>query len=367
MKLSQAEFKRYGRHIIIKEIGIKGQLKLKQAKVLVIGAGALGCPILQYLNAAGVGEIGIADFDVVEESNLHRQILYNTEDIGKPKVEVAAKKLSIQNPFVKHNIYNTKISKENALEIIKDYDLVIDGCDNFPTRYLVNDSCVILDKPFVFGAVYQFEGQVSVFNYKGGPTYRCLFPDMPEVDDAPTCSDIGVLGIIPGIIGNFEANEALKIILELGDVMSGKLLTFDALSLDFNFFNFNKNEKNAQIKTLDDYDYYCESDIKIKEMSVIELKQLIDKKEKVQLIDIREKDEFSISNIGGMLIPMENVFNDIEIFDKNNPVVFICRNGNRSRFVVKLLQQTFNFENFYNLKGGVNEWADKIDNTMTKY
>ena len=260
--LTKQEFQRYSRHIIIPEIGIIGQEKIKNSKVLVIGAGGLGCPVGQYLAAAGVGTIGIVDFDEVDESNLQRQILFTPEDIGKSKAEVAAQKLKKQNPNLQFTIYNLQFTSANSLDIIKNYDIIVDGSDNFPTRYLVNDSCVILGKPLVSGSVFKFQGQVSVFNYKNGPTYRCLFPEPPNSDDVPNCTEIGVLGVLSGIIGTIMANETLKIILEIGKVLSGKLLVMDTLSLTMQTLSFRRNPKNLNIKNLIDYQVFCSSNDK---------------------------------------------------------------------------------------------------------
>ena len=251
--LSKNELKRYNRHIIMSEIGINGQKKLKSAKVLVIGAGGLGCPVLQYITAAGVGTIGICDFDFVDESNLQRQILFNTEDIGKAKAKVAAQKLSLLNPNVKIITHNQKLDKTNVLDIFKDYDIIVDGSDNFPTRFLVNDACVILGKILVFGAIYKFEGQISVFNYKNGPTYRCLIPEEPLISENISCSQVGVIGVLPGIIGSYQANEVVKIIAEIGDVMSGKILLIDTLRMEHNIIEINRNNEYANISELSEY------------------------------------------------------------------------------------------------------------------
>src|ERR1035437_2494874 len=235
-KMTTEEKRRYARHIILPEIGLEGQQKLKQAKVLVVGAGGLGCPVLQYLTAAGVGTLGIIDFDTVDESNLQRQVLYSTEDIGKHKAAIAKEKLEKQNPDINLVSHVAHLTSANALEIISQYDIVVDGSDNFATRYLVNDACVILNKVLVFGSIFKFEGQVSVFNYKGGPTYRCLYPEAPAEGDVPNCAEIGVLGVLPGIVGTLQANEVIKIITGIGDILSGKLLTLDALTMQFNTF-----------------------------------------------------------------------------------------------------------------------------------
>ncbi|MBL4654485.1 MAG: molybdopterin-synthase adenylyltransferase MoeB, partial [Bacteroidia bacterium] len=262
MGLTKEEVSQYQRHIILPEIGKKGQEKLINAKVLVVGAGGLGCPILSYLAAAGIGTIGIIDADVVDATNLHRQVLYGKDDIGKPKVEIAKKKLSQLNPFIQINIYQERLDSSNALKIFQDYDLIADGTDNFPTRYLINDACVISDKPFVFGSIFKFEGQVSVFNFKNksgkkGPTYRCLFPEPPSPGSVPNCAEIGVMGVLPGIIGSMQANEVIKIFIGIGDVLNGKLLVYDSLTAEVNTLNFDRVEENCDISELIDYEQFC--------------------------------------------------------------------------------------------------------------
>lgn len=338
---------------------MEGQEKLKRAKVLVIGAGGLGCPVLQYLVSAGVGTIGIVDDDVVDKTNLQRQILFSAEDVGKSKVEVASKKLFLLNPHCQLPTADCRLSSANALDIIKDYDLVIDGSDNFPTRYLVNDACVILNKPFVFGSIYKFEGQVSVFNYKSGPTYRCLFPEPPH--ESVNCSEIGVLGVLPGIIGTMMANEALKIILGIGEVLSGKLFVFDALNSQTQVISFEKNPANSTINLLIDYDAFCISSLssrggagcEVKEISASELKRLIEKKELIQVIDVREPSEFSEFNINGINIPLKTLSNHTDKIRKDIPVIIHCQRGSRSKKAIELLQKDFGFTNLYNLTGGI--------------
>ena len=348
--LSQEEIKRYSRQIVLPEIGMEGQEKLKNAKVLVIGAGGLGCPVLQYLAAAGIGTIGIVDDDVVDESNLQRQILYVFEDIGLSKAITAAKKLSTQNPNVNYQIWNTRLQKENALDLISQYDLVVDGSDNFPTRYLVNDACVILKKPFVFGSIYKFEGQLSVFNYKEGPTYRCLFPVPPE--DSQNCSEIGVMGALPGIIGTLQANEVIKIVTGIGEVLSGKLLLVDALDLTFRSIKFMRVEDNSKINKLSDYELMCETPVK--EISAKKLKEKLDNKEDIQLIDVREEYEYSTYNIKGESIPLKSIVENRHKISKSKQVIVHCQQGGRSTMAIKLLQEKYNFQNLFNLSGGLN-------------
>lgn len=357
--LSTEEQNRYSRHIILPEIGIEGQRKLKQAKVLIIGAGGLGCPVLQYLTAAGTGTIGIVDDDIVDETNLQRQILFSTEDIERKKAEVAKEKLSKLNPTIILHSHILRLQSANAVEIISQYDLVIDGSDNFPTRYLVNDACVILNKPLVFGSVFKFEGQVSVFNYKNGPTYRCLFPEPPV--DSPNCAEIGVLGVLPGIIGTLMANEALKIILEIGEVLSGKLFVLDTLHLQTQVIAFEKNPENFKIQSLIDYENFCSfptSNKKnmIKEISVDEMKKLIDRKNDFQLIDVREASECKLSNMNGENIPLGSIEKNSDKISRTLQVIIHCKSGTRSKKAIELLQQKFGFTNLYNLSGGIEAW-----------
>lgn len=348
--MTDKELTRYNRHIILPEIGIEGQEKLKQAKVLVIGAGGLGCPVLQYLVAAGVGHIGIVDNDKVDESNLQRQILYSTEDIGKYKAEVAKEKLLKQNPFVNLTSHTCFLTSKNAIEIINQYNIIVDGSDNFPTRYLVNDACVILNKPLVFGSIFKFEGQVSVFNYKGGPTYRCLYPAPPAANEVPNCSEIGVIGVLPGIIGTLQSNEVIKIITGIGEVLSGKLLTVDAPSMNIETFSFNPVPGNKNISSLADYEQLC--GIPVKEISGEELKQKMNLKEEFQLIDVREPAEYNLKNIGGELIPLNELLNHIDKIKKNIPVIIHCQSGIRSQKAAELLNSK-GFENVYSLKKGL--------------
>lgn len=355
--LSKEEINRYSRHIVLPEIGADGQEKINKAKVLVIGAGGLGCPVLQYLTAAGIGTTRIVDSDIVDESNLQRQILFSVHDIGKPKTEVARQKLSLLNPFCQFQVENYRLTATNALEIIKEYDLVIDGSDNFPTRYLVNDACVMLNKPLVFGSVFKFEGQVSVFNYKNGPTYRCLFPQPPQ--DSPNCEEIGVLGVLPGIIGTIMANEALKVVLGIGEVLSGKLFVLDALSMSTQIISFEKNPANSIIEKLIDYELFCSSlneKVMSREITSVELKKMIDSKADFQLIDVREKLEYLISNIKGENIPLGSIEKNINRISRDRKVVIHCKTGVRSKKAIDLLEKKYGFTNLYNLAGGIDSW-----------
>src|ERR1700757_1659089 len=335
-KMTNEELKRYARHIILSEIGLEGQQKLKQAKVLVIGAGGLGCPVLQYLTAAGVGTIGIVDFDKVDDSNLQRQVLYSTEDIGKPKAQIAKEKLGKQNPYINLIAHVTQLTSVNALEIISEYDIVVDGSDNFATRYLVNDACVMLNKTLVFGSIFKFDGQVSVFNYKDGPTYRCLYPEPPAEGEVPNCAEIGVIGVLPGIIGTLQANEVIKIIVGVGEVLSGKLLAFNALTIQFDAFGISVNAANKKIDKLIDYDIFCGSTF---EISADELKEKIKSMQDFQLLDVRELQEYQVKNIGGKLIPLNELVSNLSKLNKEKEIVVHCASGVRSKKAITILKE----------------------------
>lgn len=369
--LSTQELKRYNRHIILPDFGLESQEKLKQAKVLVIGAGGLGCPILQYLTAAGLGTIGIIDDDVVDESNLQRQVLFSTEDIGKSKAETAKEKLSLQNPHIQFQTYQERLTNGNALNIIKEYEIVVDGSDNFQTRYLVNDACVILNKVLVFGAIFKFEGQLSVFNYTNGPTYRCLFPEPPLPGEVPNCSEIGVIGVLPGIIGSMMANETIKIITQKEGVLSGKLLMIDTLSMNQSIISFTKNPENSNISELSDYDAFCgiaEQEIELgQSISPKELRELLNTSE-VQLIDVREPHEYEICHIeGSKLIPLQQIPTRYNEIDQNKSTVVICHHGMRSASAIQFLEQTHGFKNLTNLSFGIDGWALEVDQEMERY
>lgn len=345
---SKEEKSQYSRHFILDSIGIKGQEKLKKSKVLVIGAGGLGCPILQYLTAAGVGTIGIIDNDSVDQSNLQRQILFSIEDIGKPKVICASKKLKKLNPFVNFETYQELLTSQNTLEIFYKYDIIVDGSDNFPTRYLSNDAAVLANKPLVFGAVFKFEGQVSVFNYQNGPTYRCLFPDPPSANSIPNCSDIGVLGVLPGIIGCLQANEVIKIICDLGEILTGKLLSLNAINLQQNILNFKKNQ-NIKIEKLIDYDKFC--GIKKKNSNEISITEI--NKNKHTLIDVRKALEREHYHIGGLHIPLHELQNRLGELEKFENIVFYCQVGQRSLAAAKITLEKYPFKNIKSLSGGI--------------
>lgn len=375
--LSSQEISRYSRHLLLSEIGIEGQDKLKSARVLVIGAGGLGCPVLLYLTAAGVGNIGIVDFDLIDETNLQRQILFDSSDVGKPKAETAKIKLVKQNPFVGIEVFNTKLSTENALQIFFGYDIIIDGTDNFATRYLVNDACFILKKILISGFIFKFEGQVTVFDFKRKniPTYRCLFPSPPSPELALSCSEIGVIGVLPGIIGTLMANETIKVIVGIGEILSGKLLIWDALSMNTQTLEFERNAEAVKLipKTeLEfremDYEYFCGSkkqDSSVQEISVNELFDLILSNEKIQIVDVREPNEPpEITGLNAIKIPLGEIEERSSEILRNEKVIVICKSGIRSAKAIEILQNKFAFKNLFNLKGGVIEWIMNANETQ---
>ena len=381
IKFSKEELARYNRHIIIPEFGFEAQQKLKAAKVLVIGCGGLGSPALLYLAAAGVGNIGIIDFDVVDDSNLHRQVLFGVDDIGKPKVEAAKRRLQSLNPHINIELYNTQLTSQNALEIIKNYDVVADGTDNFPTRYLVNDACLLLDKPNVYASIFQFEGQISVFNYvnaKGdrGPNYRDLYPTPPPPGLVPNCAEGGVLGVLPGIIGSLQASEVIKVITGVGETLSGRFFTFDALTFETRTFNIKRrdinplNGENSAINALIDYEQFCgvkAVEKPIKEITAKELYDLQVSGENFQLIDVRESDEYEKVNIGAELIPLATVADNAAKISKDIKVVVHCKLGGRSANAIRELEEKFGFTNLYNLKGGIFAFIDDVQPELKKY
>ncbi len=346
------ELKQYNRHLILDKIGEEGQLKLKRSKVLVIGAGGLGCPILQYLTAAGVGTIGIIDHDVVDQSNLQRQILYTFDDIGKSKAETAKNRLSRLNPFIEFNVYKERLTKKNALSLFEMYDVIVDGSDNFATRYLTNDATVLTDKPLVYGAIFKFEGQVSVFNFKGSATYRCLYPTPPKPEESPNCSEIGVIGVLPGIIGSLQANETIKIICGVGEVLANKLLMFDTLSMRQMALKFERT-KNAEVDKLEeDYEFFCGIKPIGKEISLTDLES---HKEKYNLLDVREHWEREEKHIGGQHIPLGELTNRYQEVISEKPLVVYCKSGMRSKAAITLLKKKLSNDiTLVNLKGGFN-------------
>ena len=369
MNLSTAEMGRYARHIAIPEFGIEGQKRLKAAKVLVIGAGGLGSPLLLYLAAAGIGHIGIVDFDVVDESNLQRQVLYNLNDIGQAKAVIAQKRLKQLNPHIKVKIYPIAFTKDNALDIIKDYDVVADGTDNFPTRYLVNDACVLADKVNVYASIFRFEGQVAVFNYlhkngERGPNYRDMFPQPPPPGMVPNCAEGGVLGVLPGIIGSLQANEVIKVVTGVGEPLSGRLFLFDAASFTTRTLKLRKNP-HTKITKLIDYEQFCgisseNGQAPLKEITPEEFKKMQLKEEDFQLIDVREPYEYKVANLGGQLIPLSKVPEHIDKISRNKKVIVYCRSGKRSATAIQQLQTLGGFDNLYNLKGGILAMLEKV-------
>jgi len=385
---SPDELARYNRHLIIPGFGPEAQQKLKAAKVLVVGTGGLGAPLLQYLTAAGVGTIGVVDMDTVDASNLQRQVLFDMQDVGKPKVLAAVERLQAQNPFVKFEVYNTQLTSENALDIVAGYDVVADGTDNFPTRYLVNDACVLLGKTNVYASIFQFDGQVSVFNYQDpnrqpgdrpAPNYRCLYPEPPPPGLVPSCAEGGVLGVLPGIIGSLQALEVIKVITGVGDPLVGRLYTFDALTFQSRILKFKFDPNNPlngdrpTITKLIDYEQFCGlkppagQKPEVAEITVQELAQWLAEGKDFQLIDVREVFEYEIANLGGELIPLAQVPQRHDLIDRDRPVVIHCKMGGRSANAVKLLQNDFGFDNLYNLRGGIIAYAKEVDPSVPTY
>jgi sulfur-carrier protein adenylyltransferase/sulfurtransferase len=375
-KLSPAEMARYARHITIPEFGLKGQQKLKDGRVLVIGSGGLGSPVLLYLAAAGVGHIGIVDFDTVDESNLQRQVLFNVNDLGQSKAETAKVRLEALNPHINIKVYETRFSRENALDLVRDYDVVADGTDNFPTRYLVNDACVLAGKVNVYASIFQFEGQVSVFNYLNedgtrGPNYRDMFPEPPPPGLVPNCAEGGVLGVLPGIIGSMQASEVIKVLTGVGEPLAGRLFLFDAASFITRILKVQKNP-DTRITELINYEQFCgitppKEQTPVKEVTVQELNSLIIEGDDFQLIDVREPHEFAIANLGGELIPLDTVAAAANRISREKQVIVHCRSGVRSANAIRELESLFGFENLYNLKGGILAWSKEIDDSVPVY
>ena len=376
-ELSKAELERYSRHLILPEFNIAGQRKLKNARVLVVGTGGLGSPLLLYLAAAGVGKIGILDFDVVDESNLQRQVIFTVADVGKPKVEAAKARLEALNPHVKFEAYNIKLESSNALDIIKDYDIVADGTDNFPARYLVNDACVILGKPNVYAAIYRFEGQVSVFNNlrqdgTRGPNYRDLFPSPPPPGLVPSCAEGGVIGVLPGIVGSLQANEVIKVISGVGEPLDGRLFLIDAFSFETRTLKLQKNPEQVVIEELIDYDEFCGLNLneeleEVKEITVQALAEALENDANIQLVDVRESFEVEIASIGGDHIPLGSIADQVAKINADRDVIIYCKVGERSAKAIRELEQKFGFENLYNLKGGLSAWSEEVDTSMVIY
>lgn len=376
--LSSDELSRYSRHILLPEIGVEGQERLKQAGVLVVGAGGLGCPITLYLAAAGVGRIGIIDSDIVDESNLQRQILYTVGDVGIAKANCAESHLYQLNPYIKIESYKETLSNENALAIIEKYDLIIDGTDNFPTRYLVNDACVLLNKPNIYGSIFRFDGQATVFNYKDSPCYRCLYPEPPPPGLVPSCAEGGVLGVLPAIIASVQATEAIKMITDIGKPLIGRLLLYDALKMEFDTLNIAKNPdcpicgEHPSIKALGDYQQLCglsaNSDTPLfAQITPEQLARKMATDPSITLIDVREAYERAICHIPGSLhFPMQEIEQQMAQFPLDQELVFHCKMGGRS---AKVCQQFIDkgYTNISNLSGGILAWADQLDQNMTRY
>ena len=378
--LNNDEVLRYSRHLIMPEVGMEGQQKLKAARVLCIGTGGLGSPLALYLGAAGVGTLGLVDFDVVDFTNLQRQVIHFTSDVGKPKLESARQKLAEINPFVNVKLFPTKLTSENALQIFADFDIIVDGTDNFPTRFLVNDACVLTGKPNVYGSIFRFEGQASVFGAKDGPCYRCLYPEPPPPGLVPSCAEGGVLGILPGLVGLIQATETIKLILGSGNPLVGRLLLVDALGMKFRELKLRKNPDcvvcgtHPTITKLIDYEEFCgirgqETPVNqsgVPEISVEELKRRLDAKEDIYILDVREPHEYQICNLNGHLIPLNDLPKRVSELDPSKEMVVHCRSGARSARAVGFLRQA-GFAKASNLAGGILAWADRVDPKIPKY
>ena len=377
--LSNDEILRYSRHLIMPEVAMDGQKKLKAAKVLCIGAGGLGSPLALYLTAAGVGTLGIVDYDVVDYTNLQRQIIHSTNDVGRKKLDSASDKLKALNPFLNLRAFDMKLTSANALELFREFDIVADGTDNFPTRYLVNDACVLTGKPNVYGSIFRFEGQASVFATEEGPCYRCLYPEPPPPGLVPSCAEGGVLGIMPGLVGVIQATETIKLILGQGDSLAGRLLLIDALGLKFRELKLRKNPDcpvcgtHRTITQLIDYDQFCgirgqeePAGNDIPAISVEDLKKKLDAKADVFILDVREPHEYQICNLRGYLIPVGDIPKRASELDSSREIVAHCKLGGRSAKAVNFLRRA-GFTKVYNLSGGINAWADRIDPKMPKY
>jgi molybdopterin/thiamine biosynthesis adenylyltransferase/rhodanese-related sulfurtransferase len=378
--LSNEEILRYSRHLIMPEVGMEGQLKLKNAKVLLIGTGGLGAPLGLYLAAAGVGKLGLVDFDVVDFTNLQRQVTFGTSDVGKHKSAAAQARLSNLNPDIEVLSFETQLSSGNALELFKDFDIIVDGTDNFPTRYLVNDACILLGKPNVYGSIFRFEGQATVFGTPDGPCYRCLYPEPPPPGLVPSCAEGGVLGVLPGIVGSIQAMETIKLILGAGDSLAGRLLLFDALGMKFRELKLRKNPdcpmcgKNRTIHQLIDYYEFCgvrgeeapAPDLQVPEMTPRELKSRLDRGDDLYILDVREPHEYQICNIKGHLLPLGELPRRVHELDSSREIVAHCRSGKRSAEAVDFLRKA-GFRKIHNLKGGILAWSDEVDPSVPKY
>jgi len=377
--LNNDEVLRYSRHLIMPEVGMEGQLKLKAARVLCIGAGGLGSPLAFYLGAAGIGTLGMVDFDVVDYTNLQRQIIHSTADVGRKKLDSAADKLKAINPFLDIKKFDTRLTSDNALEIFRDFDIVADGTDNFATRYLVNDACVLSGKPNVYASIFRFEGQASVFGMESGPCYRCLYPEPPPPGLVPSCAEGGVLGILPGLLGLIQATEVIKLILGQGDPLIGRLLLVDALAMKFRELKLRKNPDcpvcgtHPTVTKLIDYNEFCgirgeekPVEASTSEMQVEELKQRLDRGDDLFILDVREPHEYQICNLNGYLIPLGDLPKRVNELDSSREIVAHCRSGARSAKAVDFLRQA-GFKKVHNLAGGILAWADRVDPKVPKY
>lgn len=380
VEFSAEEYRRYARHMVLPEFGLAGQQKLKASRVLVVGAGGLGSPVLLYLAAAGVGTIGMVDFDLVDESNLQRQIIHTTADIGKRKVVSASETIASLNPNIKIIPFESKLTAKNALEVLGEFDVVVDGTDNFPTRYLLNDACVLLGIPNVYGSIFRFEGQASVFCVKEGPCYRCLYPEPPPPDVVPNCAEGGVLGVLPGIVGSIQATETIKFLTGIGETLAGRLLLIDALTMRFREMKLKKNPgcplcgSRPTIRSLIDYYAFC--GVKLKEptnedrvneeLTVRELKERLDQGEELFLLDVRETYEYELANLKGQLIPMRQLKTRLGELDPTKEIIVYCHVGGRSARAVEFLRQN-GFSKARNLQGGIDAWSVEIDPSLPRY
>jgi adenylyltransferase/sulfurtransferase len=377
--LSNQEILRYSRHLILPEVGVEGQLKLKQAKVLCVGAGGLGSPLALYLAASGVGTLGIVDFDIVDLTNLQRQIIHSTGDVGRKKLDSAAESLAAINPNVNLRKFETRLTSANALEIFRDFDIIVDGTDNFATRYLVNDACVLTGKPNVYGSVFRFEGQASVFAAKDGPCYRCLYPEPPPPGVVPSCAEGGVLGILPGLIGVIQATETIKLILGSGEPLVGRLLLADALAMRFREVKVRKSPEcpvcgeHPTVTQLIDYEQFCgirgeqkPATASIVDMTPEELKQRLDAGDDLFVLDVRDPHEYQICNLGGHLIPLNDLPKRVGELDPSREIVVHCKLGGRSAKAADFLKQA-GFNRVHNLTGGINAWSERVDPKVPKY
>lgn len=382
-ELSNEEILRFSRHLILPEVGMEGQRRLKGAKVAMIGTGGLGAPLGLYLAAAGIGKIGIVDFDTVDVTNLQRQVIHGTADVGRPKIDSAADRMMDINPYLTIEKYETALTSQNALEILKDYDVVVDGTDNFPTRYLVNDACVILGKPNAYGSIFRFEGQATVFHHEDGPCYRCLYPEPPPPGLVPSCAEGGVLGILPAVIGSIQATETVKLILGKGETLSGRLMLYDALNMKFRELKLRRNPEcpvcgdNPTVTELIDYQQFCgipqqaEAEAaeagKFPEIAPLELKAKLDAGDDVFVLDVREPHEYDIAKIEGTtLIPLGQLAQRVDELDSTADIVVHCKSGVRSGKAQKLLSD-MGFSRVTNLAGGILRWADDVDPSIAKY